>query len=593
MTSSSLSSINNLFKKAEDFSLKNIHHKALNYYFKTIVQIKQNLKISLTQKIEEILEQSYRICCYHFNELGQYENTVNFIHEHDIENSNLSFDWVYFYGIALLHLKKEQEYNQLIEKTKQMPSNDGINLVKEVLLSLEGERYFLNKNYKEALNKHLLAGENKEYSQSNRLYFYNISLIYYKLKEYSKAISSLTTIINSCDKNFYNAYILLMKIYIKNKDMKSLEKKTDEIRYNFINQQKLDDINILLLLKYIESLSIINKHKRLVYISLDLSQLYSKARDILNDKNISEKCSIKTIIKSYKTYININSYIHNYELRDLFLYPKKVLNKGKKAIIYKGVLSNEDVAIKFYYFDKSLKGNLSQCKKQFENVFNEITTMETVKHEYILKLKTAFLLNNNQFVYIITPFCKGDSLYTILHHKPKDKIKISIQTKLQLIVNIARIILVLHSNGIVHLTLTSKNFLFTKEFKDNNDKLILTNVKVKTPKTFQEELNMYSAPELYGNEPNMTSAADIYSFGFLMWEILFEKIPFENMKEDEIINLKKEGYCPPIDDTDATKEFKSLSQELISIIMQCLELDINERPNLEDLVDFLSNKKLK
>ena len=591
MTSAILYSIKNQFQKAENYSQKNIHYKALNNYSQTISKSKENSNITFIPEIGDILEISYRMYCYHTNELGQYEKTIEFIHENDIQNSNLFFDWVYFYGIALLNLKKEKEYNKLIKET--MPSNDGENFLKEVLLSLEGERYFLCKNYKESLNQYLFAGKNKGYTNSNRLYYYKISQIYYKLKEYQQAISSLTKLIDSCDTNFCNAYILLMKIYIKINDLKPLEKKTDEIKKKFFQTTTdVNDLNILLLLKYLESIFIINKRKRVSYVNPELSNLYCKAREILKDKKLSEKFSIQTIIESYKIYININSYIYNYELEDLFLFPKKILNKGKKAFIYKGTLSKEDVAIKHYYLDKSLKNNLLQYKKHLENVFNEISTLETVKHKYILKLKTAFLLNNKQFVYIITPLCRGNSLYSILHSKSNDKNTISIQTKLHLIVNIAKIIISLHSDKKMYLNLSSKKFLFLKEFQNKNDEIVLSNLKIKTSHNLKDELNMYSAPELYGDNPTISKAADIYSFGILMWEILSGKIPFENMKEENIINVKKEGYFPPIDDIDK-KEIKTISEELISYIIQCLELNINERPNLESLINILNDNKIK
>ena len=591
MTSATLYSIKNQFKKAENYSQKNIHYKALNNYSQTISKSKENSNITFIQKIGDILEKSYRMYCYHTNELGQYKKTIEFIHENDIQNSNLFFDWVYFYGIALLNLKKEKEYNKLIKET--MPSNDGENFLKEVLLSLEGERYFLCKNYKESLNQYLTAGKNKGYTNSNRLYYYKISQIYYKLKDYQQAISNLIKLIDFCDTNFCNAYILLMKIYIKINDLKQLEKKTDEIKKKFFRTiTDINDMNILLLLKYLESIFIINKRKRVSYVSFELSDLYYKAREILKDNKLSEKFSIQTIIESYKIYINVNSYIHKYELEDLFLFPKKILNKGKKAFIYKGTLSKEDVAIKHYYIDKSLKNNLLQYKKHLENVFNEISTLETMKTKYILKLKTAFLLNNKQFVYIITPLCRGNSLYSILHSKSNNKNTISIQTKLHLIVNIAKIIIFLHSDNNVYLNLSSKKFLFPKEFQNKNDEIVLSNLKIKTPHNLKDELNMYSAPELYGDNPTITKKADIYSFGILMWEILSGKIPFENMEEENIINVKKEGYFPPIDDIDK-KEIKTISQELISYIMQCFELNIDERPDLENLIDFLNAPKIK
>ena len=185
-------------------------------------------------------------------------------------------------------------------------------------------------------------------------------------------------------------------------------------------------------------------------------------RKELRKDEIRQSYTNKDIIEIYSKYLELNSYYYGYTLQDLIVYPKQLLGEGRTTKVYKGILKQEEVAAKFYKLNKDFLINEQYTMNILEHIFLEVTSMEIINtggNKYILPIKCVFYLNNRKFIYLITPLCKGGSLYQLLHNNEK---KISSQEKLEILKQVREAINFLHSDPVfIHKNITTKNILLT------------------------------------------------------------------------------------------------------------------------------------
>ncbi|KAG8985468.1 hypothetical protein FRB90_004690, partial [Tulasnella sp. 427] len=94
----------------------------------------------------------------------------------------------------------------------------------------------------------------------------------------------------------------------------------------------------------------------------------------------------------------------------------------------------------------------------------------------------------------------------------------------------------------------------------------------------------WAAPELV-NEGCESLAGDIWSLGWIAYEVMFGRVPFHDVKKDTAIMLRViQGKLPCLTD-DARM---TLIQALSTVMMQCWSLDPDQRPSAEDCMVELS-----
>lgn len=91
----------------------------------------------------------------------------------------------------------------------------------------------------------------------------------------------------------------------------------------------------------------------------------------------------------------------------------------------------------------------------------------------------------------------------------------------------------------------------------------------------------WMAPEVLRKEKNIGFAADVYSFGMVLWELLTHKIPFEDYMPAQIEGLV--GWDDGFKITSPTEG----DPFLIRIMEQCLEKDPSKRPSFLQILDLL------
>ena len=76
-----------------------------------------------------------------------------------------------------------------------------------------------------------------------------------------------------------------------------------------------------------------------------------------------------------------------------------------------------------------------------------------------------------------------------------------------------------------------------------------------------------------------------------MCEILNESIPFQNMTQEEIKKNKREGYFPQFDEFEKDSSIKTYKNQLISLIMECLDVQFKNRIDIKNIRKMLEHLK--
>ena len=183
---------------------------------------------------------------------------------------------------------------------------------------------------------------------------------------------------------------------------------------------------------------------------------------------------------------------------------------------------------------------------------------------------------------IVTQYVSRGSLFDALRHRPNSP-RLGPQDKLLAIMAMARGMLSLHRQSIIHRDLKSLNVLLDEDLLPKicdfgiarymGDYGELVTKQVGTPQ--------WMAPELILGQ-NYTNKVDVYSFGVIVWEILTEQIPWKDKNTVNVAlmvsqNKRPEipGHCPV---------------ELKKLITACWNQDPSKRPSFAQIVRRLAQK---
>ncbi|MGZ3763005.1 MAG: protein kinase domain-containing protein, partial [Mucilaginibacter sp.] len=95
----------------------------------------------------------------------------------------------------------------------------------------------------------------------------------------------------------------------------------------------------------------------------------------------------------------------------------------------------------------------------------------------------------------------------------------------------------------------------------------------------------YMAPEAIETPKDVSTPADVWSLGAMMYELLTGLKPFGSglLAVHKIVQAKSPVF-PPFITNNA--QFAYLSKELITLILQCLQKDASARPTADQLVEY-------
>ena len=177
---------------------------------------------------------------------------------------------------------------------------------------------------------------------------------------------------------------------------------------------------------------------------------------------------------------------------------------------------------------------------------NEINILSKVNHINIIKLyEVKKDVNNIYNKYFILEYCKGGTLeYNLYKYIQKYKIPFTEKIVQKIMKNLLFGVKYLHDNGIIHRDLKLDNILVNYQNQFDYDNLNIYNAEIKII-DFKKSCwqNLSRSMPLVGTLPNMAPNAniinnnekiDIWSLGFLCYEMLFGKPLFTSKNIDNI-----------------------------------------------------------
>ncbi|GET64903.1 kinase-like domain-containing protein [Rhizophagus irregularis DAOM 181602=DAOM 197198] len=202
---------------------------------------------------------------------------------------------------------------------------------------------------------------------------------------------------------------------------------------------------------------------------------------------------------------------------------------------------------------------LNNSQKLLDKFINEVKAYLQQNVNNILKIYGISQNPNTEEYIMVLEYAEGGNFNSYLKEKC---VVFDWSNGLKILINIIEGLHKIHQKQIVHHDFHTGNILFTK--CDNYVGLYI------------------ASPEVLKGNP-YTPAADIYSFGMIMYVIATAKQPFANCAHDEVLALNIcNGIRPEINDQIAPKCY-------IDLMKRCWDSNPDNRPNsveIKELIDL-------
>lgn len=254
----------------------------------------------------------------------------------------------------------------------------------------------------------------------------------------------------------------------------------------------------------------------------------------------------------------------------------KILGTGSFATVYKGinVKTHQQVAIKKIDIEY-LKRNLGKHNIEhiIENIISEIKVMQLLHHPNIIKLIEHIEINNT--IYLIVEYCLGGDLDTYIKSQQQNY-KVNEATTQLIMTQIMNGLKYMHSVGIVHRDLKPKNILLSKlPLMASSEPWTGVVIKIAdfglakymSPCQMTDTIcgsPLYMSPELFTCQ-KYTDMVDLWSFGVIMYELLFCKTPISANNLLELAEKYKNNVKIDIPISQITKDCENLLSRLLTV----------------------------
>ena len=423
------------------------------------------------------------------------------------------------------------------------------------------------------------------------------------------------------DKGIYNLKKTNLKRRIDLKSIKgiTLTKTSDEFvihctdeeyDYRYISSKKKTIVEIIAKYYY----NIMGEELKLFQLNVSsLSTFVTSKKEKLKEKNNSRMPRTQCI--------SVGEYIYGAKVKNDPLKKQSKLKKTGKIITNTKVEMDDFEKIKTIgrgsvgkillvkykttgdlYSIKSMRKDQILSESLIDNILDEKNILSEGQCEFLLTL--SFFFQSPERIYLVTPFMKGGDLY--------HKLKIDGHLKEDVVrfytAQIAIALQHLHEFGIAYRDLKPENILIDE---DGYIKLCDFGASVHFQGTKKENSFAgspeYASPEMIAHEGH-TIMSDWWSFGILIYELLYGITPFFNMDKSRMYELIEIGELkfPKFIKIEGTNKPLKISDEAKNIITKLLEKnpgsrlgktglnEIKSHPFFGNLnFENLKNKKLK
>ncbi|KAL4202408.1 hypothetical protein AMTRI_Chr02g220860 [Amborella trichopoda] len=245
------------------------------------------------------------------------------------------------------------------------------------------------------------------------------------------------------------------------------------------------------------------------------------------------------------------------------------IGQGSCGTVYHGLWYGSDVAIKVFAKQEYSEDVIASFRQ-------EVSLMKRLRHPNVLLFMGA--VTSPQRLCIVTEFLPRGSLFRLLQRSTP---RFDWRRRIHMAMDIIRGMNYLHHRNppIVHRDLKSSNLLVDKNWTVKVGDFGLSRLK---PDTYLSTKTgkgtpQWMAPEVLRNELS-DEKSDVYSFGVILWELVTEKIPWENLNSMQVIGAV--GFM-----NQRLEIPKDTDPQWASIIESCWHTDPQCRPTFHELLD--------
>ncbi|KAF2908341.1 hypothetical protein DAI22_12g177800 [Oryza sativa Japonica Group] len=247
------------------------------------------------------------------------------------------------------------------------------------------------------------------------------------------------------------------------------------------------------------------------------------------------------------------------------------IGQGSCGTVYHALWYGSDVAVKVF-------SKQEYSEEVIQTFRQEVSLMKKLRHPNILLFMGA--VTSPQRLCIVTEFLPRGSLFRLLQ---RNNTKLDWRRRVHMALDIARGMNYLHhfSPLIIHRDLKSSNLLVDKNWTVKVADFGLSRLKRETFLTTKtgKGTPQWMAPEVLRNEPS-DEKSDVYSYGVILWELVTQKIPWENLNSMQVIGAV--GFM------NHRLEIPSETDpQWTSLILSCWETDSQLRPSFQQLLERL------
>ncbi|KAJ0979947.1 hypothetical protein J5N97_015421 [Dioscorea zingiberensis] len=249
------------------------------------------------------------------------------------------------------------------------------------------------------------------------------------------------------------------------------------------------------------------------------------------------------------------------------------IGQGSCGTVYHALWYGSDVAVKVF----------SKWEYSDEVILSfrqEVSLMKKLRHPNILLFMGA--VTTPEHLSIVTEFLPRGSLFRLLRRNVN---RLDGRRQIHIALDIARGVNYLHKCNppVIHRDLKSSNLLVDKNWTVKVGDFGLSRLKHETYLMTKSGKGtpQWMAPEVLRSEPS-DEKSDVYSYGVILWELVTEKIPWENLNAMQVIGavgFKNQRLEMP----------KDLDPQWESIIQSCWHSDPHRRPSFEELLEKIKD----
>lgn len=251
-----------------------------------------------------------------------------------------------------------------------------------------------------------------------------------------------------------------------------------------------------------------------------------------------------------------------------------LLGQGGYGKVYVGKWKFNQVAIKQY----TAQDFSDQTKQEIRKEGMIMATVST-QSDYLVRLKGMIL--ERPHYSLVMEYLPGGDLFHLLKSSQEMTWPMRYQIGLDITIGLHH----LHEHDVLHRDLKSLNVLLDMNFRAKLADFGLSTLKTSSASTTAGEFKgtvLWSAPELFKRGAKASAAADIYSLGMVLWELVSCRIPFADAATAAIAAMwVAQGEQETVPE-GTPEEFKGL-------ILDCWDKDPLRRPKADVIAKRLDS----